>query len=66
MKLLGSHASPFARKVRVFALEKGIELPVAGPAHGLPGRATVVCDHPTLRLKATLNPSRAGRRKSGC
>ena len=27
MKLIGSHASPYARKVRAFALEKGIDLP---------------------------------------
>ena len=33
MKLLGSHASPYARKVRALAIEKGIELPfeVANP-----------------------------------
>jgi glutathione S-transferase len=33
MKLLGSHASPYARKVRAFAMEKGIDLPfeVANP-----------------------------------
>jgi glutathione S-transferase len=27
MRLLGSHASPYARKVRAFAVEKGIDLP---------------------------------------
>ncbi len=27
MKLLGSHASPYARKARAFAIERGIELP---------------------------------------
>ncbi len=33
VKLLGSHASPYARKVRAFAVEKGVELPfeVANP-----------------------------------
>lgn len=33
MMLLGSHASPYARKVRAFAIERGIELPfeVANP-----------------------------------